>query len=58
MGAQADISVRRFWCRGQSAFFDVRIFDPNAQRHEKKIFKRCYEFNKHEKRKEIRAPGL
>ena len=34
--ARADISTRGFWCRGQRAFFDVRIFDPNAQRHENK----------------------
>ena len=26
--AQADISARRFWCRGQKAFFDVKVFDP------------------------------
>ena len=34
--ARADISARGFWCRGQRAFFDVRIFDPNAQHHENK----------------------
>ena len=39
--AQANISPRRFWCRGQRAFFDVSIFDSNAQRHENKTFKRC-----------------
>ena len=26
--ARADISARRFWCRGQKAFFDVKVFDP------------------------------
>ena len=25
--ARADISARGFWCRGQRASFDVRIFD-------------------------------
>ena len=25
--ARADISAREFWCRGQRASFDVRIFD-------------------------------
>ena len=43
MEAWADISTRGFWCRGQRAFFDVRIFDPNAQRHENKTIKKCYE---------------
>ena len=28
--ARADISARRFWCRGQKTFFDVRIFDPRS----------------------------
>ena len=49
--ARADISTRGFWYRGQRAFFDVRIFDPNAQRHENKTFRRCYELNEHEKKK-------
>ena len=48
---QSDISARGFWCRGQRAFFDVRIFDPKAQRDENKILKRCYELNEHEKKK-------
>ena len=43
------ISVRALWCRVQRAFFDVRIFDPNAQRHENKTFKRFYELNEHKK---------
>ena len=25
-----DVKARGFWCRGQDAFFDVRIFYPNA----------------------------
>ena len=45
MRTRADISARGFWCRGQGAFFHVRIFDPNAQRHENKTLKRCYELN-------------
>ena len=49
--ARADISARGFWYLGQRAFFDVRIFDPNAQRHENKTFRRCYELNEHEKKK-------
>ena len=38
--ARADISARGFWFRGQRAFFDVRVFDPNAQRHGNKTLKR------------------
>ena len=49
--AQSDISERGFRCRGQRAFFDLRIFDPNAQRDENKILKRFYELNEHEKKK-------
>ena len=48
MEARPDISARGFQCRGKRAFFDVRIFDPNAQRHENKTFKTCYELNEHE----------
>ena len=29
--ARADIHARGFWGRRQSAFFDVRVFHPNAQ---------------------------
>ena len=39
-------------CRGQRTFFDVRIFDPNAQRHENKTLKRCYELNESEKKRD------
>ena len=28
--ARADINARVFWCRQQSAFFDIRVFHPNA----------------------------
>ena len=33
------------------AFFDVRIFDPNAQHHEKKTLKRCYKTDEKEKKR-------
>ena len=52
MEARADISARGFWCRRQRTFFDLRIFDPNAQRHENKTLKRCYELNEHEKKRD------
>ena len=50
--ARTDTSARGFWCRGQRAFFDVIIFDPNAQRHENKTLKRWYELNEHEKNRD------
>ena len=30
--ARVDIKSRGFWVRGQKAFFDVRVFDPSANR--------------------------
>ena len=50
--ARADISAIGFWCRGKTAFFDVRIFDQNAQRYENKTLKRRYELNGHEKKRD------
>ena len=29
-GAHLDVKARGFWCRGQDAYFDVRVFYPNA----------------------------
>ena len=55
---RADISARGFWCRGQRAFFDVTIFDPNAQRHENKALKRCYELNGHEEKRDYSSRVL
>ena len=50
--ARADISARGFWCRGQRVFFDVRVFDPNAQRRENKTLEKCYELKEHEKERD------
>ena len=52
MEARAGISARGFWCCGQRAVFNVRIFDPNAYRHENKTPKRCYKLNEHEKKRD------
>ena len=53
--AWTDISTRGFWCHGQRAFFDVRIFNPNTQGHENKAFKRYYELIKHEKKRDYNS---
>ena len=31
--ARLDIRARSFWVRGQEAFLDIRVFDPNANRY-------------------------
>ena len=51
--ARSDISARGFWIRGQRAFFDVRVFDPNAQRHQSKTLRKFYEINRQETRERI-----
>ena len=40
--AQLDISKRGFWTKYQMAFFNVRIFDPNAKRDCDQSLQRCY----------------
>ena len=34
------------------AFFDVRVLDPNAQLHQSKTLRKCYEINEQEKKRE------
>ena len=55
-GSQSDEarsdSVRGFWITGQRVFFDIRVFDPNAQRHQSKTLRKCYEINEQEKKRE------
>ena len=35
---------------GQKAFFDVRVFNPNARRYSKETLKQCYSLNENEKK--------
>ena len=35
----------------QMAFFDVRVFDPNAKRYESKTMQQCYKINEMEKKR-------
>ena len=44
-----DICARSFWVSGQKAFFDVRVFDPNARRYSKQTLSQCYSVNENEK---------
>ena len=39
------------WVSGQRAFFDLRVFDPNAQRYLKQALKQCYSMNENEKKR-------
>ena len=46
-----DICARSFWVSGQKAFFDVRVFDPNARRYSKQTLKQCYSINENENKR-------
>ena len=40
--ARLDIRARGVWERGQQAFFDLRVFDPNACRYHNKSLQQCH----------------
>ena len=46
-----DIRARGFWRRGQSAFFDVRIFHPNAQSYQSSKIESLYRRHETEKKR-------
>ena len=46
-----DICAKSFWVSGQKAFFDVRVFDPNARKYSKQTLKQCYSRNENEKKR-------
>ena len=45
--ARVDIAARDFWCNGQKAFFDVKVFNPYAKSNQKFALASC--FKHHEK---------
>ena len=49
--AKIDIRTRGFWERGQQAFFDLRVFNPNACRYRHKSQQQCHVMNKQEKKR-------
>ena len=49
--ARLDVSARGFWTRGQRAFFDVKVFDPNAQRYSGQSLSQCYITNEKDKKR-------
>ena len=48
--ARLAILARSFWLRGQEAFLDIRVFDPNTNRYLNSILPRCHEINEKEKK--------
>ena len=40
-----DIRVRGFWNSSQQAFFNIRVFDPNACRYLNKSLQQCHTMN-------------
>lgn len=49
---RTDVRARGFWTKGQQAFFDVRVFDPNASRHLQHTLQQCYAKNEAEKKRQ------
>ena len=49
--ARLDILARSFWVRGQEAFLDIRVFDPNTNRYLDSTLPRCHKINEEEKKK-------
>ena len=47
--SRRDIRLRGFWVRGQQAFFDIRVFDPNAKRYLNSALPQCHAQNEKEK---------
>ena len=50
--ARLDVSAREFWTKYQMAFFDVRIFDPNAKSYSAQSLERYYINNRKEKKQQ------
>ena len=50
--ARADVSARSFWITGQTTFFDVRVFNPNAKRYVNQELSKAYDINEKEKKKQ------
>jgi len=49
--SRLDIRARGFWCNGQQAFFDIRVFDPNAKRYLTSTIEKSYITNEKEKKR-------
>ena len=49
--AKADIHAHGFWGRQQSAFFDIRVFHPNAQSYQKTSISSIYRHHELQKKR-------
>ena len=49
--ARVDVCGRGSWTTGQLAFFDVRVFNPNAKRYSNQELSKTYEVNEKGKKK-------
>ena len=49
--ARLDIRARGVWERGQQAFLDLRVFDPNTFRYLNKSFQQCHVMNEQERKR-------
>ena len=49
--ARVDIRTQDFWEQRQRAFFDLRVFDPNACRYRNKSLQQCHVMNEQEKKR-------
>lgn len=49
--ARLDVSARGVWVRNQRAFFDIRVFYPNARRFQGQSLKQTYISNEKEKKR-------
>ena len=50
--ARPDIKAKGFWCRQQSAFFDVRVFHPNAPSYRNTTISNLYRSQENMKKRE------
>ena len=50
--ARLGISARGFWCSGQKALFDVKVFNPVASRYRNTPLSKCYIITENEKKKQ------
>lgn len=50
--ARSDIKAKGFWCRQQSAFFDVRVFHPNAPSYRNTSISSLYRSQENMKKRE------
>ena len=49
--ARVDVSARGFWTTGQTAFLDIRVFNPMAKRYVHKNLNKAFETNEKEKKR-------